>query len=229
MKDNDAAKDDWWNPFWGSPKIERYAKKNNSYNDVNDILRKLTAMDSNCIEIGCGSGTYAVELNAMGRKCLATDITDEALKLTKLKGKCLYNIDVPRMKVDLYNMPFKDDTFDLIFSDGVIEHLDIEKALDAMCQKLKPGGWLVTKVPSGNYFYKFVYYVLSRIKNRPFEEWHTPEEWIGFAKKAKLRNILLEKCGGILVGMYKRLFGKTKLTKYIPNIGRIHYIFYGQK
>jgi ubiquinone/menaquinone biosynthesis C-methylase UbiE len=179
--------------------------------------------------VGSGSGTYAVELNAMGRKCLATDISEESLKLAKLKGKILYNIDVPTMKVDIFNMPFEDNTFDLIFSDGVIEHLDIQGALNEMYKKLKPGGWLVTKVPSGNILYKIIFYSVSRMKNRPFEAWYPSEKWIDFAGKTGLKNITLEKCGGVLFAINKKLFSKTKLTKYIPNIGRIHYIFYGQK
>ncbi len=42
-------------------------------------------------------------------------------------------------------------------------------------------------------------------------------------------NVSIMKCGGILIGVYKRFFGNTALTNYIPNIGRIHLIFYGQK
>ena len=229
MTDKTDSKSVWWNQFWHNSKAIRYAKKNNSYDDVNNILRRLTTKDSNCVELGSGSGTYAVELNAMGRKCLATDLSEAALSLIKVKGKHLYNIDVPTMNVDMFNMPFEDNTFDLIFTDGVIEHLDIQRALEEMHKKLKPCGWLVTKVPSGNLLYRLVYYIVSRIKDRPFEAWHSPEEWVVFAKKVGLKNVRLEKCGGILFGINKKLFGKTKLNKYIPNIGRIHYIFYGQK
>ena len=121
MKKNQLKNSDW-DRYWKSRDIvEGHAMRNNSYSDVVDILCRLSTKESNCIEIGCGTGTYAVELIARGRKCLATDMTAEALELAKKKGKHLYNIDVPTMKVDLFNMPFKDNEFDLIFSDGVIE------------------------------------------------------------------------------------------------------------
>lgn len=220
-----------WNNYWGDKKIiEQQIKKNNAYNDVMNILLKLTTEKSNCIEIGCGSGTYAIELIVNGRKCLATDLTDEALELTKAKAKYLYNIDVPTMKADLFNLPFKGDTFDLIFSDGVIEHIDIQKALNAMYQKLKPGGWLVAKVPTGNLPYRIAYYTLSVLENKHmFEAWHSANEWVTFAKKANLKNISITRCGGFFVGIGKRFLGNTKLIRYVPNILRIHYIFYGQK
>lgn len=231
MKKNQLKNSDW-DRYWKSRDIvEGHAMRNNSYSDVVDILCRLSTKESNCIEIGCGTGTYAVELIARGRKCLATDMTAEALELAKKKGKHLYNIDVPTMKVDLFNMPFKDNEFDLIFSDGVIEHLNIQGSLDAMYKKLKPGGWLVTKVPSGGVLYKLAYYTLSILENKHMiEEWHNPQGWIAFAEKTNLTNISLEKCGSILIGGCRKFIKNPRLIKYIPrNIGRIHYIFYGQK
>lgn len=224
-------KDIKWGKYWGEKKIfERQVKTNNAYKDVVDILLELTTPESNCIEIGCGGGIYTIELIIKGRKCLATDVTDEALELTKAKGRYLYNIDVPIMRADLFNMPFKDNTFDLIFSDGVIEHINIQGALNAMYQKLKPGGWLVTKVPSGNFLYKLAYHSLSYLENRNmFESWHSPKEWVIFTEKAGLKNVCIKKCGGFMIGMFRRVFVNMRLLKCVPNIGRIHYIFYGQK
>lgn len=220
-----------WNRYWGCSKIFAHnVNKNRPYQEIVYVLCKLTTENSNCIEIGCGSGTYSIELISRGRKCLATDIVEEALELTKAKGKCLYGIDVPTMNVDLFNMPFDDNTFDLIFCDGVIEHIDIQKALDAMSKKLKPGGWFVASVPSGNFLYKIAYYTLSFMEKRNMhEEWHTDKEWIGFGEKAGLKNMNIMKCGGFFVGIFKRFFATQKLIKYIPNIERIHYILYGQK
>lgn len=219
-----------WSDYWGRAEVvKRHAFRNNAYRDVVETLVEKTSAESLCLEIGCGSGTYAIELLVKGRRSIGADQSAEALQLTRLKSQHLYGASIPLVRADLFTMPFPDNTFDLIFSDGVIEHLDIQAALRAMFLKLKPGGWLITKVPSGNILYRLVYYALSSRENRPFEAWYPPSKWCQFAADAGLDNVHIGTCGGILIGTYKRLLGNGFATGYLPNVGRLHYIFFGRK
>lgn len=69
-------------------------------------------------------------------------------RCTWYNGLHLYDLEVPVVRDDLFKMPFPDNTCDLMFSDGVIEHCDVEADLRAMVVKLKTAGGLITKVPS---------------------------------------------------------------------------------
>lgn len=219
-----------WEKHWAAgPTIKRLKEINTAYPEVVDLLLELTDEKSKCIELGCGSGTYAIELLANGRNCIASDFSEEALKLTKIKGKRLYNLEMSTQLVDAYNIPYPDNTFDLIFSDGVIEHLDIPRVAKEMKRVLKLNGWIVAKVPSGSLLYKLVYYALSPIENRPFETWLSKKQWHDIIANTDYKNVSVWPCGSILAGMAMRIKMLNKTIRYLPQFGRIYFIIKAQK
>ncbi len=219
-----------WDRHWQAPAtIKRLKKINIAYPEVIRVLLNLTDTDSQCLELGCGSGTYAIELLANGRNCLASDISEKSLALTKIKGKELYNLDIPTQLIDIYNIPYPDNTFDLVFSDGVVEHLEIKRALKEMKRILKPGGWAVTKVPSGSFLYKIVYHLLSPIENRPHEAWFSKKEWQRKFEDEAYQDVEASCCGGILAGLAMRLPIINKFAKIIPSLGKIYFLIKARK
>lgn len=219
-----------WEKHWGSSQtFKRLVNLNLVYPEVVDYLLKITGKKSKCIEIGCGSGTYAVELVARGRNCLATDISQSALRLTEEKARRLYNLKIKTKIVDALGMPFPSNTFDLVFSDGVIEHLDIPRVLKEMKRVLKPEGWLVAKVPSGSFLYKIVYYLLSPIENRPDEAWYSKSEWKKKAEEVGYKNVRVKSCGDIVTGFKNRLPFIRDRFDFLPKTGRIYFLISARK
>lgn len=52
------------------------------------------------------------------------------------------------VKADICNLPFKDNTYDVIFCNHVLEHIpDDTKAMQEMYRILKPGGWGIFQIP----------------------------------------------------------------------------------
>jgi SAM-dependent methyltransferase len=52
------------------------------------------------------------------------------------------------VKMDIHNIPFEENTFDVIFCNHVLEHVDDDiKAMSEMYRVLKPGGWAILQVP----------------------------------------------------------------------------------
>jgi len=52
------------------------------------------------------------------------------------------------VKMDIRDMPFKDNTFDVLMCNHVLEHIDDElKATKEIYRVLKPGGWAILQVP----------------------------------------------------------------------------------
>jgi SAM-dependent methyltransferase len=70
-------------------------------------------------------------------------------KLTNLKYTTA-DIESPLadVKMDIKNIPFNENTFDVLICNHVMEHIDDEqKALKEILRVLKPGGWAILQVP----------------------------------------------------------------------------------
>jgi len=53
--------------------------------------------------------------------------------------------------IDITELSFSDDTFDVIFCNHVLEHIhDDKKAMSELFRVLKPGGWSILQVPISN-------------------------------------------------------------------------------
>lgn len=53
-----------------------------------------------------------------------------------------------KVKMDLHDIPFEENTFDVIFCNHVLEHVDDDiQCLNEMKRVLKPGGWAILQIP----------------------------------------------------------------------------------
>lgn len=118
------------------------------------------------LDVGCGRGMYILTFNKMGAKMVAgIDILKDYIQDAKdFVGKHGYDTDQIQYG-DCTNMPFEDNTFDLLFSGDVFEHITPEqkdKCIAEAFRVLKPGGYFVIKTPNLKYL-KFTL-ILQRIK-----------------------------------------------------------------
>lgn len=59
-----------------------------------------------------------------------------------------YNSPIADVHFDLHHAPFKDDTFDVIFCNHVLEHVeDAHQCMSELYRIMKPGGWGIFQVP----------------------------------------------------------------------------------
>ncbi len=73
------------------------------------------------------------------------------------KFEALPNIDyitadiespLAKVKMDIHNIPFEENTFDVAFCNHVMEHVaDDQKAMSELYRVLKPGGWAIIQIP----------------------------------------------------------------------------------
>ncbi len=62
------------------------------------------------------------------------------------------NSPIADVKADICNLPFKDNTYDVIFCNHVLEHItNDEKAMQELYRVMKPKGWGVFQVPIDNH------------------------------------------------------------------------------
>jgi ubiquinone/menaquinone biosynthesis C-methylase UbiE len=96
----------------------------------------------NALEIGAGSGYFSLNLlqEGMIRKATATDISSEMLRTLGRTAKRL-GLEVATKRADAEKLPFKDESFDLVFGHAVLHHIpDLSKAFAEIHRVLLPGG-----------------------------------------------------------------------------------------
>ena len=218
-----------WNSYWKSNYTEKKVLGvNTTYPDVINDLLNVTNNKSKCIELGCGSGNYCLELIRRGRDCIASDLSEDAIKLTAKKGEILFGVK-PKIKiVDVYDIPYKKNTFDLIFSDGLLEHLDVPKALKEIKRVLKPGGWVVSKVPSDSFLYKIIFNLIQIKEWRAEEENYSKTQWKKFFSDLGFKEIEIRKTGNLILALNRRLF-KNKRLDELPGFGKIYFLIKARK
>ena len=100
------------------------------------------------LEPGCGRGEFIDNFKKLGLNVVGVDISPEAANYDN-------DLDVKLCDVEREELPFKDNTFDVIFSKSFIEHLHYpDRYLEEAYRVLKPGGMLVTLVPDWESNYK---------------------------------------------------------------------------
>ncbi len=126
----------------------------NEYSRFRLIKRLLKKMpvnrDLQCLEIGCGNGSFISNINSYGFKMAGIDISDKAVQVAQEKN--------PSSVIAKKNFFDLKDKYDIVFCFEVLEH--IENDLDAIrkiSQLIKDGGFLICSVPAhGSLYYDVV-------------------------------------------------------------------------
>ncbi|MFO7686770.1 MAG: class I SAM-dependent methyltransferase [Desulfobacterales bacterium] len=97
------------------------------------------------LDIGCGSGQATIELARLSGSSVVGIDTD-ATALSELRRR----IEVDRLgqrieivNASLFDVSFADESFDLLWEEGVLHLLDSTRSLPVCRRLLKPGGFLV--------------------------------------------------------------------------------------
>ncbi len=116
----------------------------------NETLKALGFIDgltekSKIADIGCGTGGQTIVL-AENTKCEITGI-DAGLGFIKRFNKNSQSKNLQKrvkgIVGDMKNLPFQEEEFDLIWSEGAIYNIGFERGLKEWRRFLKPGGFIV--------------------------------------------------------------------------------------
>ncbi len=111
------------------------------------------------LEIGCGMGTDLLQFARGGARCTGVDLTPRSVEITRHRFG-LYGMNGDFMLADGEQLPFASESFDVVYSNGVLHHTpDTAGAIREVHRVLRPGG--VAKVMlyhrhSLNYWFEIV-------------------------------------------------------------------------
>jgi len=115
-----------------------------------NIWKNLPAQSANCLDVGCGGGSYAIDnFLGKGQRTTLCDYSVELLALARQQvesEKLSHLAEFARCSAE--SLPFNDNQFDRIQCMEVLEHVkNPGKALEEMARVAKPSAYLVLSVP----------------------------------------------------------------------------------
>jgi len=105
------------------------------------------------LDVGCGMGRFAEVATRWGARVVGIDLS----LACEVAAHNLGDREFVALQADVLNLPFAPESFDLIYSIGVLHHTpNCEQAFKSLPQYLKPGGTVAVWLYSGyNKWYRF--------------------------------------------------------------------------
>jgi ubiquinone/menaquinone biosynthesis C-methylase UbiE len=146
---------------------------------VEIIHERLAELDrATILEVGFGKGNEIVQLAKAGALCFGLDFSESAILLLKERAR-REHLDIEVVGGDARRLPFQSNSFDLVFSQGVLEHFTAPNVvLQEQLRVLKKGGVLVVEVPNKWTLYTIYKKILMSIGRWPpgWETQYSPRE-----------------------------------------------------
>lgn len=121
------------------------------YRSIDKILKNILTPNSekNFIEVGCGGGKWLVySKKRFAFNVSGIDFSSEGCKLAQRAAETA-NIKANIFCGDFFSFDFRRKKFDVVFSDGFLEHFsDPQFVLSELDRLVKPGGLLITIIPN---------------------------------------------------------------------------------
>lgn len=122
--------------------VPNYLKTREHVLDIVPAGRYERALDG-----GCGTGVCSLALAELADEVVAFDLSSGSLRTAEGLARHLGKTNIQFEQGSLLDIPLSSDSFDLVFSWGVIHHtVNPIRALDELVRVLRPGGTLVLAV-----------------------------------------------------------------------------------
>lgn len=133
--------------------------------------------DARLLEIGCGMGTDLLQFARGGARCTGIDITPRSIEISRHRFS-LYEQSAQFLLGDGESLPFGSDSFDVVYSNGVLHHTpDTAGAINEVHRVLRPGGIAKVMVYHRNSLNYWLEMILHRgILRGELLKGHSPEE-----------------------------------------------------
>jgi ubiquinone/menaquinone biosynthesis C-methylase UbiE len=156
-------------------RIQSRISRERGRSTIQELSELVPIENKTLLDVGSGWGEFAFEAAQKGAIVYGMEPDREALEISVL----LLDKRGAFVRASAETIPFRDETFDIVICNAVIEHVkNVKTSLNEMIRVLKPGGYLYLRAP--NYLFPY--------------EGHYKIAWLPFLPKP-LAKIYLSLCG----------------------------------
>ncbi|MDC0120687.1 class I SAM-dependent methyltransferase [Amylibacter sp.] len=167
------AKDDYvsnfgfeWNIHKNTQMDDKHSNESQKHFEVRFEGHLDKFKDAKVLDVGVGVGRYAQIASKLGAKVVGIDLSSSV----DVAKKNLSESDVEIVQADTFNLPFAKQSFDIIYSFGVLHHTPNPRlAFSKLVSLLKPGGTLcITVYEKGSMYHtsRYVRKITKRLPNQ---------------------------------------------------------------
>ncbi|UCF78334.1 MAG: class I SAM-dependent methyltransferase [Candidatus Eiseniibacteriota bacterium] len=169
-----------WRNYWVT-----YADADELYSTEGRIIEQLSAVSpirrQRVLEVGAGSGRDSVALVRLGGEVFVLDYVQSSLGVIRAAAETA-GVRAHLVCADATRMPFRGESFDIVFHQGLMEHFrDPSGLLHENRRVLKKQGVLLVDVPQRYHIYTVVKHALIFV-GKWFAGWET-EYTVGSLEK----------------------------------------------
>lgn len=142
----------------------------NKLRTILDIIEVSGVKPKKFLDVGCASGWLLSKIAKKYPKaaCIGVDVYKNAIQYGKKRYKSLQLIHA-----DAHNLPFKDETFDIVLCTEVLEHvISPEKVLKEINRVLKDEGVAIIEMDTGNMPFRLIWYCWTRLAHGVWKDAH---------------------------------------------------------
>lgn len=147
--DQKATYEEWYRgDYMDTDGYSKWSHQDLGLRRVSDTLAEVPITSGRILDYGCGVGSWVSLLSAAFpvAQIAGIDISDTAVAKARERH--------PQHQFETFDgrtAPFPAESFDLVFSYHVLEHVqDIEESIGEICRVLRPGGYACIIFPCGN-------------------------------------------------------------------------------
>ena len=153
-----------WETFW-----QEKEDVGQVYSNEDRILRNLLRLGplkgKRILEIGAGTGRDSFPLIHHGANVIQLDYAENSLRILRnLAGEL--NLPATIIGGDTFRLPFRDESFDVVFHQGLLEHFHAPQAealLRENIRVLRTGGLLLVDVPQRYHLYTVAKHIMMAL------------------------------------------------------------------
>lgn len=131
------------------------------------LLDAVTIPGGRVLDVGCGLGADLRQFSRRGMKAIGVDLSPNNARLSKLGFRVMGLDSGTALPADAENLPFRDGTFDLVYSYAVVHHTpNTEKAIGELHRVLRTGGRAAFMIyhKGAGYYWVLLVHGLLRLK-----------------------------------------------------------------
>jgi SAM-dependent methyltransferase len=133
-----------------SHEIERYRHPYTGKRFPIDLLFRIVGevRGRRVLDIGCGDGFWSTMLGFLGGHVTGIDVSELHVNVAARRSKVNGLADsVVSLQASVHDLPFASETFDIVFGNAILHHVDARRAGEEIGRVLRKGGYAVFLEP----------------------------------------------------------------------------------